>query len=109
MDTKAADEGEVVIYTIMVYSLTVFNITLHRSRMTTCTDSENNAVQYDYAIVPTAIKLPLFGQDVRTSGFHCTLSLTVKTSHDFGNYEIGVSNAIGQTTTHMEIVPKGDY
>jgi len=77
--------------------------------MTACTDIGNNAVQYDYAIVPTAVKLLLFGQDVRTSGFHCTLSFTVNTNYDFGYYMIGVINAVGQTSTEIDIVPKGDF
>lgn len=93
----------------MVYSSSELNVTLRRSRMSICTCNENSAVLYNYAILPTTVKLPLFGQEVRTSGFHCTISFTVNKNYDFGYYMIGVSNAVGEISQETEIVPKGDF
>jgi len=105
--TKAAGTGKIVIYTFMVYSPSVFNITLHRSRMTTCLDNGISAIQYDYNILPTVVNLPLFGQEVKTVGFHCTLSITVNTNYDFGYYVLGVRNTVGETTNEVKIVAEG--
>ena len=93
----------------MVYSTSLFNITLHQARTTNCNCNENIDVQYNYATLPTVIKLPVFGQEVRADGFVSTISLTVNTNDDFGVYVIGVGNTVGRTTKDFKIVPKGDY
>ena len=107
LDTKAAHAGEAVVIIFMVYSLSVFNVTLHR--LSTCNCNENVDVQYNYAMLPTVVNLPVLGQELLTDGFHCTVSLTVTTKDDFGDYVIVVSNIVGQTTAEMKIVAKGDF
>jgi len=77
--------------------------------MATCNCKDNTDVQYDYVILPTVVKLPLFGQVVATRGFHCTLSITVNTNYDFGYYSIGIQNAVGQARKEIKIVNKGDF
>jgi len=107
-DTQAAHTGEVVIWTVMVYSPSLFNITLYRSRMTAFSCNETVDVQFNYATIPTIVKLPVFGHELKANGFACTISLIVNTNDDFGYYVIDVSNFVGRTTKEMKIVTKGE-